>query len=179
MRTRHITALAVTIVTLAFCAGAIVAASLPKELAPLEFLLGDWAGGGGGAPGQGSGETSFAPGLQGRVIVRTNVAIIAATDKAPASRHDDLMVVYADDGGAVRADYYDNEGHVIRYAVTVPGPGRAVFTSDAAPGVPRYRLAYEAAPDGVVKGSFSMAPPGKPDAFSPYLTWEMRRATRR
>ena len=30
-----------------------------------------------------------------------------------------LLVVYATPGG-VRADYYDSEGHVIRYAVTAP-----------------------------------------------------------
>jgi hypothetical protein len=176
-----IAAIAVTVVTLVGCLGRpapVAAASLPKELAPLEFLIGTWDGGGSGTPGQGSGGASFATGLQDRVIVRTNFAVIAPTDKTPASRHDDLMIIYVDERGAVRADYYDNEGHVIRYAVTVPGPGRAVFVSDAAAGVPRYRLAYDAAPDGVVKGSFSVAPPGKPDAFTPYLTWDMRRTDR-
>jgi hypothetical protein len=38
----------------------VVAASLPKELAPLEFLIGAWDGGGSGTPGQESGGTSFA-----------------------------------------------------------------------------------------------------------------------
>jgi hypothetical protein len=176
-----ITAIAVTVVTLVGCLGWLshaVAASLPKELAPLEFLIGAWDGGGSGSPGQGSGGTSFAAGLQDRVIIRTNVAVIAATDKTPASRHDDLMIIYVDDQRVVRADYYDNEGHVIRYAVTIPGPGRAAFVSDVAAGAPRYRLSYETAPDGVVKGSFSVAPPGEPNAFTPYLTWEMRRTDR-
>jgi hypothetical protein len=173
-----ITAIAVTVATLAGCLGWPAAASLPRELAPLGFLLGEWDGGGSGAPGQASGGTSFATSLQDRVIVRTNFAAIAATDKTPASRHDDLMIIYVDERGAVRADYYDNEGHVIRYAVTVSGPGRAVFVSDVPAGAPRYRLAYETAPDGVVKGSFSVAPPGKPDAFTPYLTWDMRRTDR-
>jgi hypothetical protein len=176
-----IRAIAVTAVTLVGCLGwpaPVAAGPLPKELAPLEFLIGTWDGGGSGAPGQASGGASFATGLQGRVIVRTNFAVTVATDKTPASRHDDLMIIYVDDRGAVRADYYDNEGHAIRYAVTVPGPGRAVFVSDVAAGAPRYRLAYESAPDGVVKGSFSVAPPGKPDAFTPYLTWDMRRTDR-
>jgi hypothetical protein len=176
-----IRAIVVTVVTLAGCLGLpapAAAGPLPKELAPLEFLLGAWDGGGSGTPGQGSGGTSFAAGLQDRVIVRTNFAVIVATDKTPASRHDDLMIIYVDERGAVRADYYDNEGHAIRYAVTVPGPGRAVFVSDVAAGSPRYRLAYETAPGGVVKGSFSVAPPGRPDAFTPYLTWDMRRTDR-
>ena len=177
---RSIAAIVVTAVALVGCLAwppPAVAASLPKELAPLEFLIGSWDGGGSGTPGQGSGGTSFATGLQDRVIVRTNFAAIAATDKTPASRHDDLMIVYVDELGGVRADYYDNEGHVIRYAVTVPGPGRVVFVSDAAAEAPRYRLTYETAPAGAVKGSFSGAPPGKPEAFTPYLTWEMRRVT--
>lgn len=151
------------------------AGTLPKELAPLAFLLGDWEGGGSGTPGQGSGGTSFAPRLQDRVIVRTNFATIAATDKASASRHDDLMIIYVDDQGAIRADYYDNEGHVLRYAVTTIGEGQVVFTSEASSNAPRYRITYQAAPEGIVKGSFAMASPGKPDAFTPYLTWDMSR----
>jgi hypothetical protein len=177
-----ISALVVTVVTLAGCLGwpsPTAAASLPKELAPLAFLLGEWDGGGSGTPGQGNGGTSFATGLQDRVIVRTNFAVIAATDKTPASRHDDLMIIYVDEQRVVRADYYDNEGHVIRYVVEASADGRAVFTSDASAAGPRYRLTYEAASGGSVKGAFLLAPPGKPDAFEPYLSWEMRRAPRR
>jgi hypothetical protein len=155
--------------------GPIRAASLPPALAPLQFLLGDWEGGGGGTPGQSQGGTSFAPGLQDRVLIRTNFAVTAATDTAPASRHDDLMIVYADERGAVRADYYDNEGHVIRYTVSAPHSGQAVFTSEATDAGPQYRLTYDAGPSGIVSGSFAIAPPGKPGAFTPYLTWEMKR----
>lgn len=153
----------------------ILAASLPPALGPLEFLLGDWDGGGGGTPGRSQGGTSFAPSLQDRVLIRTNFAVTAATGPAPASRHDDLMIIYADEGGAVRADYYDNEGHVIRYTVTTPRPGQAVFTSDATTTGPQYRLTYSAGPSGIVSGAFAVAPPGKPGAFTPYLTWEMKR----
>ena len=179
---RSITAIAVTVVTLVGCLGwpsPAAAASLPKELAPLEFLIGTWDGGGSGTPGQGSGGTSFATGLQDRVIVRTNSAVIAATDKTPASRHDDLMIIYVDDQRVVRADYYDNEGHVIRYVVETSADGLAVFTSDASAAGPRYRLTYQVAPGGSIKGAFLLAPPGKPDAFAPYLAWEMRRAPTR
>jgi len=178
---RSITAVAVTVLTLVGCLGwlaPVAAASLPKELAPLGFLLGGWDGGGSGTPGQGSGGTSFATGLQDRVIVRTNFAMMAATDKTPASRHDDLMIIYVDDQRVVRADYYDNEGHVIRYRVTSSGPGRVAFFSEPLADGSVYRLTYESAAGGVVKGSFSVAPAEKPDAFTPYLTWDMRRADR-
>ncbi len=173
---RRITAAAMAVGVLGLVAGpACRAASLPPALAPLEFLLGDWEGGGGGTPGQSQGGTSFAPGLQDRVLIRTNFAVTAATGTTPASRHDDLMIVYVDERGAVRADYYDNEGHVIHYMVTAPRPGQAVFTSDATAASPQYRITYDAAPAGTVSGAFSIAPPGKPGAFSPYLTWEMKR----
>ena len=179
MRRRTLTFGLAVVTLMCLCGPApAAAASLPKALAPLEFLLGEWDGGGGGTPGQASGGTTFAANLQDRVIVRTNFAVVAATDKTPASRHDDLMIVYADDQGAVRADYYDNEGHVIRYVVTAPAVGQAVFTSEAAPASPRYRITYEASEKGIVKGSFAIAAPGKPDAFTPYLTWQMRRIAR-
>ncbi|HEY3384777.1 MAG TPA: hypothetical protein VGK32_23695 [Vicinamibacterales bacterium] len=178
---RQITALALTAVTLLYGVGRpapVGAGTLPKELAPLTFLLGDWEGGGAGTPGQGSGGTSFAAGLQDRVIIRTNFANVAATATAPASRHDDLMVIYVNDRSAVAADYFDNEGHVIRYLVTTSGVGQVTFTSEPVPGAPQYRLTYQAAPDGVVKGSFALAPPGQPGTFSPYLNWSMVKARR-
>jgi hypothetical protein len=150
-------------------------AAPPKELASLTFLIGQWSGGGGGTPGQGDGGTTFAYSLQDRVITRTNFAVIAATDKAPASRHDDLMVIYVDEGGAVKADFYDNEGHVIRYVVTSAASGQVAFTSEPSPSAPRYRITYTAGAAGVVKGTFSIAPPGKPEGFAQYLAWEMRK----
>jgi hypothetical protein len=173
---RQFPAVVMAVGILGFVASAAVhAASLPPALAPLEFLLGDWDGGGGGTPGQSLGGTSFASGLQDRVLIRTNFAVTAATATAPASRHDDLMIVYADERGAIRADYYDNEGHVIRYTVSAPRPGHAVFTSDATSAGPQYRLTYDADPSGTVSGTFAIAPPGKPGAFTPYLTWAMKR----
>ena len=35
----------------------------------LEYLVGDWVGEGGGQPGQGTGEFSFHPALQNRILV--------------------------------------------------------------------------------------------------------------
>ncbi len=62
-----------------------------------------------------------------------------------------LLVLCAVPGGGVRGDYYDSEGHVIRYVVRSPAAGQAVLLSEA--------------------------PPDAPAAFKPYLTWESRRTT--
>jgi len=151
------------------------AAVVAKELEPARFLLGEWRAEGGGTPGEASGEFTFAVQLQGRVIVRTNSADYPAAAGKPAYRHDDLMILYAGDGGALRADYYDSEGHVIRYAAAATPDGGLTFTSEAAAGAPRFRLSYSVEADGRLKGAFAIAPPGKAEAFAPYLAWTARR----
>jgi hypothetical protein len=142
-------------------------------LKPLAFLLGDWEA----APGSAgeTGATSFRSSVQGRVIVRTNDATYPAANGKPASRHDDLMVIAAE-GSTLRADYFDNEGHVIRYSVESPAAAQVSFVSDVKANEPRYRLRYSMNADGTLTGQFDIAPPGKPEDFTRYLTWSARRA---
>src|SRR6266404_7028366 len=68
----------------------------PAPLAPLQFLIGEWEGIGDQAGA--TGGFTFAPGVQDRVIVRTNYSNTPAIGGKPASRHDDLMVIYIDVG---------------------------------------------------------------------------------
>jgi hypothetical protein len=83
------------------------AAQVPAALAPVQFLLGT----GRRRFAREKRRFAFVPsGVQGRVIIRTNTAHYAATDQRPESRHDDLMIIYAE-GAALKADYFDNEGH--------------------------------------------------------------------
>jgi len=154
-----------------------VGAAVPKALGPLAFLLGDWRADGGGKPGEASGGFTFAPSLQDRVIVRTNHAEYPAAADKPSSRHDDLMVLYATDSGEIRAEYYDSEGHVIRYVGRTPSAGELTLVSEVLEGAPRFRLRYRLSPDGGLEGRFEIAPPGQPDAFGPYLSWTARRRT--
>src|SRR5262249_50045762 len=87
--------------------------------AAYKLVAGEWKAEGGGAPGQGAGGFSFAPDLQERVLVRHASTDYLASANNPASKHDDLMIVYREQGApSDRAIYFDNEGHVIRYAVT-------------------------------------------------------------
>jgi hypothetical protein len=86
------------------------------------------------------------------------------------------MVIYPQ-GPALRADYYDSEGHVIRYAVQADSGG-AVFLSDAVAGLPRFRLTYALVADSTLTGRFEIASPDKPEEFQPYLAWSARRTAR-
>jgi hypothetical protein len=149
-------------------------AGAPSELEPLSFLLGEWDAPA-PVPGGPSGRTVFSRTLQGQAMMRTNYSETPASGGQPASRHDDLMVIYVAAPASLRADYYDGEGHVIRYRVTAPAANTALFVSDAVPNDPRYRLTYTLRPDGELQGEFAIAPPGQPDAFKSYLSWQARK----
>lgn len=146
---------------------------LPAALAaadwgPVQFLVGQWTGEGGGDPGTGSGAFTLAPDLQGKILVRKNFATYLAAAGRPAFRHDDLMIVYRDEPSSeLRATYWDSEGHVIAYAVQPAAEGGVTFLSDAPPTRMRYRLTYLPAGKDKIKIRFEIAPPGKD--FTTYL----------
>ena len=144
--------------------------SAAGDWGPVGFLVGQWTGEGGGGPGQGAGGFSFAPDLQGKLLVRKNWAEYPAQGGKPAFRHDDLTLVYRE-GGTLKAIYFDSEEHTIRYAVQAVEGGVA-FVSDASPG-PRYRLTYTKDGAAAVKIKFEIAPPGKD--FTTYIDARARR----
>jgi hypothetical protein len=164
---RRLLALALLIVS-----GHDVAQAQAVPMAPLRFLIGDWQAID-TAPGE-AGSFTFALAVQDHLMVRTNEARYAADGARPASRHDDLLVIYGDNG-SLKADYFDSEAHVIRYLVEVRPQNVVVFLSEPNPREPRYRLTYTAGADGVLIGSFEIAPPGSPDSFKPYLSWKARK----
>ena len=138
-----------------------------------EPFLGTWVGSGSGQPGEGAGEFSVKPELQGAVLVRRNYAEYPATKDKPAYRHDDLMVIYGD-GDKTRADYWDNEGHVIHYGVEASA-GKLVLLSDQAQAGPRYRLTYVKTGADTLKLTFEIAPPNDRNAFKTYIAAEAKR----
>jgi len=150
-------------------------AAAPAALAPLDFLLGEWTAIASGRPGEPSGGFTFSLGLQDHVLLRTNYSVSPGDSVRPATRHDDLMVIHPSLASPLAADYYDSEGHVIRYTVQSPAAGQVVFLSDAAAAGPRFRLSYLLKPDGTLQGAFEIAPPGQPEAFQPYLSWMARK----
>jgi hypothetical protein len=158
---------------------AAAAQELPRAIwADWQPFLGTWEGAGGGGPGQGSGGFTFTPELQGAVLVRHNYAQYPATKDKPAYRHDDLMVIYPDPSGKkTRADYWDNEGHVIHYVVEfTDGARKLVMVSEAGQPGPRYRLTYVKSGENDLKLTFEIAPPEAPDKFKMYIEASAKRA---
>ncbi len=120
-----------------------------------------------------TGWTTFERGLGDRVIVRRNHASYPARDGKPASEHDDLTVVFVEEG-KLRADYWDSEGHVIRYEVEAPAANRLVFVSESRGGGPRFRLTYVWPAAGRLELTFEIAPPGAAE-FRPFISARLRR----
>ena len=144
-----------------------------------QFLVGKWEGKGSGAPGEGTGGFTFQFDLQNRVLLRKNYAEYPATKDRPAFRHDDLMVVYQTDDGSTRADYYDNEGHVIHYDTEISADSSSImFISGITPGSPRYRLTYSKELNGSLGIRFEVAPPDKPGEFVKYIDATAERAVK-
>jgi hypothetical protein len=142
------------------------------SLRALRFLAGEWKAVD-LAPGEDGGFT-FRFAVQDRALVRESYARYPASNDRPASRHDDLMVIFVE-GQAMKADYFDNEGHVIHYAVHPQRDRGVVLVSSATSSEPGYRLTYALTDGGVLSGRFEIAPPGSADAFKMYLTWSARK----
>jgi hypothetical protein len=137
--------------------------------APFRFLVGDWVGKGSGDPGKGSGYFSFAPDLDGKILVRKNHAEYPPKEgQKTGAVHDDLLIVYPKVGGAYSAIYFDNEGHVISYKIPKAEPGNIIFESEGTEKEMRFKLTYALQPDGGVEIGFALAAPGQ--AFKPYLS---------
>jgi len=137
----------------------------------LDFLLGKWTSSAGAKDtphGAGHGGFSFEAQLNGKIVVRRNVA-----DYDSGVQHEDLMVIYAGGEPATpHAIYFDTEGHVIRYNLTFPAPNHAVFESDGTQPGPRYRLTYWLE-GSALNGEFEVAPPGS--GYKAYLNWTSKR----
>jgi len=134
-------------------------------------LLGTWVAEGKGAPGSGAGTFSFAYDLQKQVIVRKSHMDYPATAEHKAFAHDDLMIIYREQGAEkTRADYFDNEGHVIRYTADISGDKKTLtLRSDPQPSQPVFRLTYNIGDNGRLTIKFEIASPTAPQEFKVYV----------
>ncbi len=130
-----------------------------------QWLMGNWKGEGSGQPGQGEGYFTFSYDLDQNIIVRKNHTVLS-TDKTKATVHDDLMIVYPAPDGSTKAIYFDNEGHVIDYQVSI-SDGSIVFTSNRTGNMPVFRLTYKPLGSNKVNIKFEMSQDGV--TFNTYL----------
>lgn len=160
------------LILLALCAASLQAQT-PKPasdpFASVSFLVGTWSAQAQGSTGAAAtGAYSFGMELGNHVLARHSST---GGCKGPADYdcgHSDLLYVYAE-GRGLKAIFFDNEGHVIHYDVSVPEPNTAVFLSDAAVPGPMFRLTYTLK-DGVMSGKFQMQMPGQTE-WKSYLEW--------
>jgi len=139
---------------------------------PLRFLIGTWEAKtkGGSAGAVSTGTYTFQLELRDRILARHTAGVEC---KGPADfncEHSDLLYVYPDaPGGSLRAIFFDNEGHVIHYDVSIPADNSVVFSSDPTRAGPQYQLSYRLV-DGEMSGKFAIRMPGRAE-FTPYLEW--------
>ena len=151
-------------------AGAFGQSAAKPDWSDWKFLIGEWtAEQSSGVPGSASSAMfSLTPDLQGATLVRKNHAEYPPANGKPGIVHDDLMIVYQENG-ATRAFYDDNEGHVIRYEISFsPDKQKIVMLSEKNAGAPRFRLTYSVLRADAVTVAFEIAPPGKTDEFKVY-----------
>ena len=149
-------------------------AAPPSAWDGLRFLEGSWEARtqGGAANAQGTGSYSFVPELKHHLLVRRSYG--AEGCQGPADfdcEHGDVLFVY-EESGALKAIYFDNEGHVIHYSVTTPDPATAVFVSAPSAAGPQFQLLYQLKGD-VMSGKFQTRTPGQ-SQWQSYLEWSGR-----
>jgi hypothetical protein len=146
--------------------------SADQPLRVLSFLEGTWDAKTSRASSgiDASGAYTFKKELGGHILARYSSSAGCVGPADSDCKHGDLLYVYQDPvNRALKAIYFDNEGHVIHYDVSTPGPARAVFISDAtAPGA-QYRLTYELK-GAVMQGRFQIRQQGEAEWVS-YLEW--------
>ncbi|MGA2351124.1 MAG: hypothetical protein ABSF70_11885 [Terracidiphilus sp.] len=148
----------------------------PDPWLALRFLMGSWEAKttGGVAQAQVSAGYAFRLELRDHVLARHSRSSACSSPDDFECLHSDILYIYpAGNGQTLQAIYFDNEGHVIRYDVSMPKPESMVLLSDAAQAGPQYRLSYELL-NGVLTGKSELKMPGEADFIS-YLEWSGRR----
>jgi hypothetical protein len=142
-------------------------------LKPLSFLEGTWEAKteGGTASAQAAGTYTFRMELKRHILGRHSNNDAGCTGPTDFNcDHSDMLYIYPDEvTKGLRAIYFDNEGHVINYNVTLPDSTTAVFLSDATQPGPQFQLVYELK-SGVMSGKFFIRMGGQME-WKPYIAW--------
>lgn len=145
--------------------------SAANPLQSLAFLQGTWDAKAQGTAGvAANGSYTFRLELGDHVLARHSYSSDCKGPKDFDCGHSDLLYVYVESPGqALKAIYFDNEGHVIHYDVSTPDPATALFLSDASLPGPHFELVYSLR-DSVMSGKFQMQVPGATE-WKSYLEW--------
>ena len=136
----------------------------------LSFLQGTWqAKTGVGSAAKVTGTYTFAKELKDHVLARHSTVAGCAGPEGFDCEHGDLLYIFEEKPGQpLKAIYFDNEGHVIHYALSTPDATTAILLSEPGLG-PRFRLVYHLE-HAVMSGKFQMQMPGQDD-WKSYLEW--------
>jgi len=147
-------------------------APAPDPFKALAFLEQNWEANTQGYGGvKSTGTYTFRRELGGHILARRSTS--DAGCKGPAAfdcEHGDMLYVYEEvPGQPLKAIYFDNEGHVIHYDVSVPTATSVVFLSEASRPGPQFRLVYELK-GSLLLGKFQGRMPGQSE-WKSYLEW--------
>lgn len=147
-----------------------------NPLKSLDFLEGTWEARtqAGSAGATSSGTYTFKRQLGDHILVRSSHSSACKGPETFDCEHRDLLYVFEDSPGqALKAIYFDNEGHVIHYDVSTPTATSAIFLSEASRPGPQFRLVYDLK-DGTMAGKFQMRTLGQTE-WKSYLEWSGSR----
>jgi hypothetical protein len=151
------------------------ARALPAPAEPwkaLAFLEGTWEAHtlGGSANAQAAGTYTFKLELKRHLLARYTAPTDCKGPKGFDCEHSDLLFVYQEtEGQPLKAIYFDNEGHIIHYTVSVPEPSAVTFVSEPSASGPQFQLVYQLS-NAVMSGKFQMRMPGQAE-WKSYLEW--------
>lgn len=152
----------ISLIMLLLFSAAIFSQDKGNKWQPFNYLIGNWKGEGSGKPGEGGGVFSFAFELDSSVVVRESHSEYPAAKDKPLIVHEDLLIIYPGDSvSSFKANYFDNEGHVIHYRVTFKENNEILFTSVKTENAPVFRLSYKAVDKDIVNTKFEMSRDGE------------------
>jgi hypothetical protein len=152
---------------------AIAQSTLKPELAGIAFLVGDWSTGAGTGKvidtgGTSTGSSHVTIEADGGALLRRDHTQTFDKNGKPAGGFSQLMMIYSQ-GGTIRADYEDGEGHVIHYTSAKVTPGKSVTFSSAPDDGAVFQLTYEFKAPDTLAITFGLTPRGT-TVFHPIAT---------
>ena len=169
-------AFAIGIFTLLLATPALADAALKPPLQPLAFLVGNWDSGEGKVAetgGTSKGGSIISVESDGSALLRRDHTELFDKAGKPAGGFHQTMLIYPD-GGALKADYVDGEGHAIHYVSADVVAGKSVTFNGATGQGPVFKLTYELKAPDQLAVIFGMTPPGATE-FRPIATGTLKK----